>query len=351
MKKSFLLYFLVGMTFVNSVRAEFKYLQGTGYVEWSDTNVDVTDNGDGTYSFVNGMWTNTGRIHNGVFVVETSSSSYQSYTYEYAPNTWQPTKTTQYDNGGRKEYETTYQIDGNVMTSNKTSYVYDSTGMTIYTHTDNYDPFKHNETKYTYSENCWYGSCTEDKYMSDPTSGAYMIVNSSQISYSGNGTSTSIMIGTNGPTSWDSFGSGGFGYGSYQYDPQTGKLLSKRDDNTGTIVESYTVNDDGSITVYSGNKNNGGSLIGTFSSFEEYIASSLGENFLDILDSDFGRVGYVPSRLQSSGSSTLSEKQSDGSIKMTDSNGNVYYKGKRIYTIKEANEVSGKKNKVTIRYK
>ena len=46
------------------------------------------------------------------------------------------------------------------------------------------------------------------------------------------------------------------------------------------------------------------------------------------------------------------QKNPDGSYTIFDADNNfIGYKGKRIYTVKEANQISGKKNKVTIRYR
>ena len=42
---------------------------------------------------------------------------------------------------------------------------------------------------------------------------------------------------------------------------------------------------------------------------------------------------------------------SDGSYRIVDENGKVRYEGKRIYTLKEANEVAGDKNRVSIKYR
>ncbi len=42
---------------------------------------------------------------------------------------------------------------------------------------------------------------------------------------------------------------------------------------------------------------------------------------------------------------------SDGSTKIIDADGKVHYEGKRIYTIEEANQVAGKVNRVSIRYR
>ncbi|MBR1915211.1 MAG: hypothetical protein IJ830_02055 [Alphaproteobacteria bacterium] len=47
----------------------------------------------------------------------------------------------------------------------------------------------------------------------------------------------------------------------------------------------------------------------------------------------------------------IREEQPDGSVKITDAEGNVRYEGKRIYTIEEANAVAGDKNRVSIRYR
>jgi len=47
-----------------------------------------------------------------------------------------------------------------------------------------------------------------------------------------------------------------------------------------------------------------------------------------------------------------SKKQANGSRVYYDANGKLIgYQGKRIYTVKEANEVAGKKNTLKIRYK
>jgi len=51
------------------------------------------------------------------------------------------------------------------------------------------------------------------------------------------------------------------------------------------------------------------------------------------------------------GTYKLAQKQTDGSSKIFESSGKVYYKGKRIYTIDEANEVAGKTNHVKIKYR
>ena len=42
---------------------------------------------------------------------------------------------------------------------------------------------------------------------------------------------------------------------------------------------------------------------------------------------------------------------SDGSTKIIDADGKVHYEGKRIYTVDEANQVAGKVNRVSIRYR
>ena len=49
---------------------------------------------------------------------------------------------------------------------------------------------------------------------------------------------------------------------------------------------------------------------------------------------------------------SIRETQPDGSVKITSADGKVHYEGKRIYTIKEANEVSAPTgNRVSLRYK
>ncbi len=47
----------------------------------------------------------------------------------------------------------------------------------------------------------------------------------------------------------------------------------------------------------------------------------------------------------------IRETLPDGSIKVTDAEGNVHFEGKRIYTIEEANTVAGTTNHVKIRYR
>ena len=51
------------------------------------------------------------------------------------------------------------------------------------------------------------------------------------------------------------------------------------------------------------------------------------------------------------GTYKLAQKQTDGSSKIFESSGKVYYKNKRIFTIDEANAVAGKVNSVKIRYR
>ncbi|MBR1915691.1 MAG: leucine-rich repeat domain-containing protein [Alphaproteobacteria bacterium] len=51
------------------------------------------------------------------------------------------------------------------------------------------------------------------------------------------------------------------------------------------------------------------------------------------------------------GTYKLAQKQTDGSSKIFESSDKVYYKGKRIYTIDEANTVTGTKNRISIKYR
>ncbi len=130
---------------------------------------------------------------------------------------------------------------------------------------------------------------------------------------------------------------------AYNYDGTTGKPVSKTDKSTGNIVEKYDFTEDGKLKVCDANGTN--CEVTAYDNLRAYVLGELN----DVFDSDFGMVGYVPSRLKAN---ETTEKNNDGSYTIRDANGKIIgYKGKRIYTIEEANQVAGEVNTIRIRYR
>ena len=76
---------------------------------------------------------------------------------------------------------------------------------------------------------------------------------------------------------------------------------------------------------------------------KEYLSQKY-KNYPDYLASLLAKVKDAPVKAKE-------EKMADGSIKMYQNGKFIGWKNKRIYTVQEANEVAGRKNKVMIRYK
>ena len=347
----------------NAYAESFKYVMGTDFYEHPENNTpSLTDNGDGTYSWENGG-IYTGVLHNGVFFVTRKDPSpswmpdpvkrSKYYTlYEYDSVSWMPTKKTD-SSGGYISGEYTYQVDGNTITQTGISNAHGYVEMNVSTYTDDYNPFRHNSVLYAYKEtNYDDGRKNIDKGIEGDDGDAYISISDGNIDrlMVSNGVINCSVMYSDGKATERQYidrSKGYFGWGeTYNYDEETGKLLNLKNDE-GEIIESYSVNADGTITVYSGDKNNGGTLVGMFNSLEEYVLSLAGENlnFTDMLDSNFGKKGYIPSRLQ--------EKHADGSVTIYNADGTIKgFKNKRIYTIDEANAVAKPTgNTVRIKYR
>ncbi|MBR1915369.1 MAG: hypothetical protein IJ830_02885 [Alphaproteobacteria bacterium] len=125
------------------------------------------------------------------------------------------------------------------------------------------------------------------------------------------------------------------------YDEETGKPVSREGRNG--IVETYDFTSDGKLKICDAQGQNCETT--QYSSLEDYfIAPFAAVNLTDVFDSDFGTKGYIPSRLK--------QQNSDGSTTIFNEDGTIKgFKNKRIYTIDEANQVAGAKNRVSIRYR
>lgn len=125
------------------------------------------------------------------------------------------------------------------------------------------------------------------------------------------------------------------------YDEETGKPVSKERSNS--IVETYDFTSDGKLKICDAQGQNCETT--QYSSLEDYLLAPFAAlNLTDVFDSDFGQKGYIPSRLQ--------EKHADGSVTIYNEDGTLKgYKGKRIYTIDEANRVAGTRNRISIKYR
>ena len=95
--------------------------------------------------------------------------------------------------------------------------------------------------------------------------------------------------------------------------------------------------ENGKLVVYDANDQR---IEGTYDNLKAYLLSQYANEDsdpTDILDSDFGTVGYVPSRLKTPASTRCIAGQNR--------------KDCRIYTIDEANAVAGPVNRVSIKYR
>lgn len=335
-----------------------KIVRGGTYMHFGGEE-ELTNNGDGTYSSVYG----TGVLHNGILYIQSEvNGNGSSSIYEYDPVTWLPTKEgwTAPDSWSI----TNYEINGNTKKTVSTNSNGDYDERT-YTYLDDYDFFAQgmeeyliNKEKYTTSKYCANGSsCQTAKAIYTYDDNGNMIGHATMQS-NRDGILDMIEVTTVQESSRQPFYENGkptrdtllnqitwqFTHGTYNYDLNTGSLLNLTNDDTGEIIESYIVSPDGKITVYSGDKDNGGIMIGVYGNFEDYIFSSAGENLhlRDILDSDFGTIGYVPSRLSSSGTNGDNISGSANSSRTP----------KRIYTVEEASKLSKPTgNTFKIRYK
>ena len=121
----------------------------------------------------------------------------------------------------------------------------------------------------------------------------------------------------------------------YQYD-ENGKLKALIDQNSGNIIENYNYDAKGNLIATDAN----GQTLGTYS------------NALDMI----GRRYFDMSPEQIAAYRASTDTSIDVAATVGGGNGvnNGIFsgeRGKRIYTVQQANEVAGKKNKVMIRYK
>ncbi len=132
---------------------------------------------------------------------------------------------------------------------------------------------------------------------------------------------------------------------SWQYNYDNGVLKSATytdDDEVERVLETYQW-ENGKLVVYDAN---GKRVEGTYDNLKAYLLSQYAnENSdpTDILDSDFGTVGYVPSRLK-----TPPSTDNENSARCIAGQNR---KDCRIYTIDEANAVAGERNRVSIKYR
>ena len=328
---------MAGATFTTDAFS-IQVVTGKSLSSISDEN--LTDNGDGTYSVSKGtVEEQTGYIQNGTFYVTQSGSNGYRYTYN---EKGLPTKKIDPSTGAATTY--TYNSD-NTMTEER------STGQRIVT------TFNKNIDSVEIISKASYSNPNVLSEVNFGTNGSVSkmmrifdeggnVTGSAMAEYTNSGGYVELgeaFIEFNSDGTVKSSRSTRFGnLFTYNYDDTTGKPVSKV--KYDTIVETYDFAD-GKLKVCDANGEN--CEVTAYNTLRDYLLAPYSDSaYLDILDSDFGTVGYIPSRLKVNSGSENGEGISSGTNSLFSGE-----RGKRIYTVQQANEVAGKKNKVMIRYK
>ena len=327
---------MAGATFTTDAFA-IQLVMGKSLFSISDEN--LTDNGDGTYSVSKGTaGERTGYIQNGTFYVTQSGTNGYRYTYN---EKGLPTKQLNPSTGAATTY--TYNSDNTVTEES-------STGERIVTtfnkNIDSVEMLSNDQS--LLSRVIFSASSGVSRTMQTFDEGGNM---TSTVAFNiypdGSGSDLRTEdFSPYAPLTFDGDGNPRYymdkqwGYFEYNYDDTTGKPVSKT--KSGTVVETYDFAD-GKLKVCDANGEN--CEVTAYNTLRDYVLAPYSAYF-DIFDSDFGTVGYIPSRLKVNSGSENGEGSSSGTNSLFSGE-----RGKRIYTVQQANEVAGKKNKVMIRYK